>query len=69
MHGAVADRQPQAEKGIAILAPIIGVAQTGRRRREGVGHNLPQKAPEAFARAVIDVSGYYKAITRDTSRT
>jgi pimeloyl-ACP methyl ester carboxylesterase len=24
----------------------------------GVGHNLPHEAPEAFARAVIDVSGY-----------
>ncbi len=23
----------------------------------GVGHNLPQEAPEAFAQAVIDVSG------------
>jgi pimeloyl-ACP methyl ester carboxylesterase len=24
----------------------------------GIGHNLPQEAPEAFAKAVIDVSGY-----------
>jgi pimeloyl-ACP methyl ester carboxylesterase len=24
----------------------------------GVGHNLPLEAPEAFAAAVIDVSGY-----------
>ena len=24
----------------------------------GVGHNLPQEAPEAFAKAVIDVAGY-----------
>ena len=24
----------------------------------GVGHNLPQEAPEAFASAVIDVNGY-----------
>jgi pimeloyl-ACP methyl ester carboxylesterase len=24
----------------------------------GVGHNLPQEAPQAFAQAVIDVSGY-----------
>ena len=24
----------------------------------GVGHNLPQEAPEAFARAVIDVDGF-----------
>ena len=24
----------------------------------GVGHNLPQEAPQAFAQAVIDASGY-----------
>ena len=24
----------------------------------GVGHNLPQEAPQAFAKAVIDVDGY-----------
>jgi len=23
----------------------------------GIGHNLPQEAPEAFAKAVIDVNG------------
>jgi pimeloyl-ACP methyl ester carboxylesterase len=27
----------------------------------GVGHNLPQEAPQAFAQAVIDVDGYSKA--------
>ena len=24
----------------------------------GVGHNLPQEAPQAFAQAVVDVDGY-----------
>ena len=24
----------------------------------GIGHNLPQEAPEAFAKAIVDVSGY-----------
>ena len=24
----------------------------------GVGHNLPQEAPQAFAQAVIDVAGF-----------
>jgi len=24
----------------------------------GIGHNLPQEAPQDFARAVVDVSGY-----------
>jgi pimeloyl-ACP methyl ester carboxylesterase len=27
----------------------------------GIGHNLPQEAPEAFAKAVIDVNGYASA--------
>jgi pimeloyl-ACP methyl ester carboxylesterase len=28
------------------------------RTIEGVGHNLPQEAPQAFADAVIEVAGY-----------
>jgi hypothetical protein len=24
----------------------------------GIGHNLPQEAPQAFAQAIIDVDGY-----------
>ena len=24
----------------------------------GIGHNLPQEAPQAFAEAVVDVDGY-----------
>jgi pimeloyl-ACP methyl ester carboxylesterase len=24
----------------------------------GIGHNLPQEAPQAFAKAVVDVDGY-----------
>jgi pimeloyl-ACP methyl ester carboxylesterase len=24
----------------------------------GIGHNLPQEAPQAFAQAVIDADGY-----------
>ncbi|MEJ0038151.1 MAG: alpha/beta hydrolase [Gammaproteobacteria bacterium] len=34
---------------------------TGRhahRVLEGIGHNVPQEAPEAFTKAIIDVSGY-----------
>ena len=26
--------------------------------RGGVGHNLPQEAPEAFAKAIVDAGGY-----------
>ena len=26
--------------------------------KSGVGHNLPQEAPEEFAQAIVDVDGY-----------
>ena len=29
-----------------------------RKIAGGIGHNLPQEAPEAFAQAVIDVGGF-----------
>ncbi len=29
-----------------------------RTIKGGVGHNLPQEAPQAFAKAVVDVDGY-----------
>lgn len=31
---------------------------THRNITGGIGHNLPQEAPEAFAKAIVDVSGY-----------
>jgi hypothetical protein len=37
------------------------MAQTKPRSRTingGVGHNLPQQDPEAFAKAVTEVAGY-----------
>jgi len=30
----------------------------GHRTLKGIGHNVPQEAPEAFAEAVVDVDGY-----------
>jgi hypothetical protein len=30
----------------------------GRLTTRGVGHNLPQEAPQAFADAIIEVDGY-----------
>jgi pimeloyl-ACP methyl ester carboxylesterase len=27
---------------------------------KGIGHNVPQEAPQAFAQAVVDVDGYFK---------
>jgi len=34
---------------------------THRLIRGGIGHNLPQEAPQAFAQAVVDVDGYASA--------
>jgi pimeloyl-ACP methyl ester carboxylesterase len=31
---------------------------THRLIKGGIGHNLPQEAPQAFAQAVVDVNGY-----------
>jgi pimeloyl-ACP methyl ester carboxylesterase len=28
--------------------------------RKGIGHNLPQEAPQAFAQAILEVDGYFK---------
>ena len=27
----------------------------------GIGHNLPQEAPQAFAQAVVDVDGFARS--------
>ena len=31
---------------------------THRNIKGGIGHNLPQEAPQAFAKAVVEVDGY-----------
>jgi hypothetical protein len=31
---------------------------THRDIKGGIGHNLPQEGPQAFAKAVVDVDGY-----------
>jgi cell division septation protein DedD len=40
---------------------FVGAAVTTIAHRVingGVGHNLPQEAPEAIAQAIVDVDGY-----------
>ena len=39
-------------------AKKFGGKYTHRTIKGGIGHNLPQEAPQAFARAVVDVDGY-----------
>jgi pimeloyl-ACP methyl ester carboxylesterase len=54
-------------KGVPVTAPanpLRGMAPGGRgnRRRTiegGIGHNLPQEAPAAFADAVLDIGNTY----------
>ena len=42
----------------------IGIANSLRGKYDyrlitgGVGHNIPQEAPQAFAKAVVDVDGF-----------
>jgi pimeloyl-ACP methyl ester carboxylesterase len=38
----------------------LAAASLGAIRRilEGIGHNVPQEAPDAFAKAVVDVDGH-----------
>ena len=47
--GAAADGAPYAKK-------FSG--KYSHRILKGIGHNVPQEAPEAFAKAVVDVDGY-----------
>jgi pimeloyl-ACP methyl ester carboxylesterase len=55
---------------ITIASDFDGTAASGASYRnkfpgkyshrilKGIGHNVPQEAPEAFAQAVVDVDGY-----------
>ena len=38
-------------------AEKFGGAYAHRTITGGIGHNLPQEAPDAFARAILDVGG------------
>ena len=61
-----------AVPAITIASDFDGPAKEGKayankfsrkyshRILDGIGHNVPQEAPEAFAKAVIDVDGYTK---------
>jgi pimeloyl-ACP methyl ester carboxylesterase len=42
----------------AVYAKMFSGKYAHRTIAGGVGHNLPQEAPQAFAQAVIDVAGY-----------
>jgi pimeloyl-ACP methyl ester carboxylesterase len=45
----------------AVYASKFGGRYTHRLITGGIGHNLPQEAPQAFAQAVVDVDGYASA--------
>ena len=46
--------------GNGVLQGLLGRSGHCASRSEatGVGHNLPQEAPEAFTEAVVEVDGY-----------
>ncbi len=57
-------RRACAERAELILTDVssgIGVVPGKHEHRTikgGIGHNLPQEAPQAFAQAVVDVDGF-----------
>ena len=49
-----------ASESLVLVDGDIGKQETAAKTVEGggVGHNLPQRAPEAFAKAIVDVGSY-----------
>ena len=47
--------EPGWDQGLAFDVQTL---MDRRRVLKGIGHNLPQEAPHAFAAAVIEVGGY-----------
>ena len=50
------DFDGRAADGRAYVNKFAG--KYSHRILEGIGHNVPQEAPEEFAKAVVDVAGY-----------
>jgi pimeloyl-ACP methyl ester carboxylesterase len=42
----------------SVCATKFSRAYSHRTIAGGIGHNLPQEAPQAFAEAVVEVDGY-----------
>ena len=57
-HHARRRRQRRAAPGPELYAKKFSGKYEHRLITGGVGHNLPQEAPEAFAKAVSDVHGH-----------
>jgi pimeloyl-ACP methyl ester carboxylesterase len=49
-------RQTPTARRTCRRAPILQAKYEHRRLSGGIGHNLPQEAPEAFVKAVVDVA-------------
>jgi hypothetical protein len=47
--------QPTTNQGDS---PMDTITMPEEIIKGGIGHNLPQEAPQAFAQAVVDVDGY-----------
>lgn len=52
------ERQREAHPDPAAYRKKFGGKYAHRTINGGIGHNLPQEAPKAFAGAVIEVAGY-----------
>ena len=59
VHGFELDEQPPPpHPDAAAYAKKFSGRYAHRVIIGGIGHNLPQEAPQAFAQAVIDVDGW-----------
>lgn len=67
IRGAEAGRRGPLERRLAdapaIAVPAITLegdanGEGGSNGEGGIGHNLPQEAPQAFVTAVVDVDGF-----------
>jgi len=55
-RSVVAQSNPRSD--VPAYAKKFAGKYTHRNIKGGIGHNLPQEAPQAFAKAVVEVDGY-----------
>ena len=64
MGQTASDFDGAAAEGAAYRDKFTG--KYSRRIFKGIGHNVPQQAPQAFAQAVVDVGGRGHSLTIDS---
>jgi hypothetical protein len=57
-HGPSCRRPPVPHADPSVYAKKYVGRYEHRNITGGIGHNLPQEAPEAFAKAIVDVNAF-----------